>query len=161
MLLGIVYIPPEGSKFCKDDPYSEIEQEFLKFDNCNNYACLMGDFNPRVASENDYILEDIFDDRNDIDFDDDLFTLEMLGIVRQRVSSDTFKNNFGNLLLDFCKGNRLYICNGRFGQESDALTYKNYSVVDYCIVSASVLQDLLSFKILNFYNLLSDVHCLL
>jgi hypothetical protein len=57
MLLGIIYIPPEGSKFCKDDPYSEVEQEFLKFDNHNHYTC----------------------------------------IVRQRVSSDTLKNNFGNL----------------------------------------------------------------
>jgi hypothetical protein len=51
-----------------------------------------------------------------MDFDDDLCTLDMLGIVRQRVSSDTLKNNFGNLLLDVFKGNMLYICNGRFGQ---------------------------------------------
>ena len=100
----------------------------------------MGDFNARIASENDYIdSEDAFNDQNDIEFVDDLFILDTLGIARQRVSSDTLKTNFGYMLLDFCRGDGLYICNGRFGQESGALTCKNASVVDYCIASAPVL----------------------
>jgi hypothetical protein len=122
----------------------------------------MGDFNARVANENDYTnSEDVFYDLNDTDFDDDLCTLDtcMLGIVKQRVGSDTLENNFGNLLLDFCKGNMLYICNGRFGQDSSALTCKNASVVHYCIVSAHVLYDVLCFTILDFCNLLSNAHC--
>ena len=49
---------------------------------------------------------------------------------------DKRKNNFGNVLLEFCKCNNMFICNGRVDQDKGhgKLTSKNASVVDYVIV---------------------------
>ena len=35
VLCGIVYIPPESSKYCIGDPFNELEQEYLNF--CGNF----------------------------------------------------------------------------------------------------------------------------
>jgi hypothetical protein len=48
---------------------------------------------------------------------------------------DSVKNHYGSRLLDLCKGNDLFIINGRIGNDKDIgkLTCKNSSVVDYVI----------------------------
>ena len=35
----------------------------------------------------------------------------------ERSSSDPMKNGYGKTLLDFCKGNNLFIVNGRIGDD--------------------------------------------
>ena len=73
---------------------------------------------------------------------------------------DSTKNRYGNLLLNFCKGNSLFIVNSRVGEDKGlgSFTCKNSSVVDYCIVSLELLKFFKEFKILEFCNLYSDVH---
>jgi hypothetical protein len=47
---------------------------------------------------------------------------------------DKSKNKLGNLLLIFCKGNSMFIINGRVGNDKNIgrFTCRNVSVVDYC-----------------------------
>jgi hypothetical protein len=55
---------------------------------------------------------------------------------------DKSKNKFGNLLLNFCKGNSMFIVNGRVGNDKNIgrFTCRNASVVDYCITSPELLK---------------------
>jgi hypothetical protein len=46
---GIVYIPPENSKYASIDALSEIENDFQNFQTNNKYFCLHGDFNSRTS----------------------------------------------------------------------------------------------------------------
>ena len=52
---GIVYIPPENSKYASIDALSEIENEYQNFRTKNKYFCLHGDFNSRMSEEPDLI----------------------------------------------------------------------------------------------------------
>jgi hypothetical protein len=52
-----------------------------------------------------------------IDFiNDELVALDELEIPRQRKSMDTVKNWYGNKLLELCRGNNLFLLNGRVGE---------------------------------------------
>jgi hypothetical protein len=47
------------------------------------------------------------------------------------------KKTYGNLLLNLCKGNDLFIVNGRIGDNKEGnLTCRKASVVDYTICSS-------------------------
>jgi hypothetical protein len=63
--------------------------------------------------------------------------LESLNIPVGRINKDSVKNHYGSRLLDLCKGNDLFIINGRIGNDKGIgkLTCKNSSVVDYVISS--------------------------
>ena len=52
---GIVYIPPENSKYASIDALSEIENKLQNFRKNNKYVCLHGDFNSRTSEESDFI----------------------------------------------------------------------------------------------------------
>jgi hypothetical protein len=43
--------------------------------------------------------------------------LDTLKIDRKRKSMDAGKNRSGNILLEFCRGNNLFIVNGRIGDD--------------------------------------------
>jgi len=52
ILFGIVYVPPDNSSYCINDPINEIESEFLNLS--SNYdICLVGDFDSRTAEISD------------------------------------------------------------------------------------------------------------
>jgi hypothetical protein len=71
-----------------------------------------------------------------IDFiNDELVALDKLEIPRKRNSMDTVKNCYGNKLLELCRGNSLFLLNGRVGedQHEGRLTCKISSTVDYCL----------------------------
>ena len=63
-------------------------------------------------------------------------------------------------MLDLCKGNDLFIINGRIGNDKGIgkLTCKNSSVVDYVISSVDFLKHIANFSICQFSKLFSDVH---
>ena len=101
---------------------------------------MLGDFNSRTADDPDFI--EIFINEHEIDFtqfvENDLAILDTLKIDRKRKSMDAGKNRSGNILLELCRGNNLFIVNGRIGDdylESGRLTCRNSSVVDYYICS--------------------------
>ncbi|VDI38437.1 Hypothetical predicted protein [Mytilus galloprovincialis] len=67
--------------------------------------------------------------------------LSTLGIDVSRNSLDLSVNNYGNRLLQLCQNIELLIANGRLGKDKGigALTCKNTTIVDYCILSLEVL----------------------
>ena len=95
-------------------------------------VCLIGDFNARTGTSAGFLtnLDGTFDT-----ISDDVHSLDKLNIPYQRTSEDSSCNNFGNLLLNFCKHTSLYIANGRIGDDKNIgkTTCKSVSVIDYCI----------------------------
>ena len=86
--------------------------------------------------------------------------LNELNIDIQRKSMDHRKNYFGNLLLEFCKYNNIFICNGRMCNDKGVgkFTSKDASVVDYVIGSISFLKLVQNFSVLDSSKLFSDIH---
>ena len=162
ILFGIVYIPPENSSYCIGEPYSELEQEYLRLSDPYDYVCLLGDFNARTSNCSDFIQidgddDDLLNEMLENNTQLDVFT--NLDIPLNRKSRDARKNNFGNQLLEMCKYNDLFICNGRMGDDTDGeFTCKNVSVVDYVIGSSDLLKIVDTFSVLEFSKLLSDAH---
>jgi len=123
----------------------------------------LGDFNGRTSNDDDFIHLDKNRHGDDfIDFiNDDLVTLDELEIPRKRKSMDKVKNGYGNKLLELCRGNSLFLLNGRVGedmQHEGRLTCKISSTVDYCLCTVYLLKYINNFKILDFSSLYSNVH---
>jgi hypothetical protein len=57
----------------------------------------------------------------------------------------TVKNCYGNKLLELCRGNSLFLLNGRVGedQHEGRLTCKNSSTVDYCLCTVYLIRGVL------------------
>jgi hypothetical protein len=92
---------------------------------------LLGDFNSRTADDPDFI--EILINAHELDFtqfvENELAILDTLKIDRKRKSMDNGKNRSGNILLELCRGNNLFIVNGRIGDdylEGGKLTCRNY-----------------------------------
>jgi exonuclease III len=47
MFVGIVYFPPENSKYASPDCFSEVKRELISLINDEKYICIMGDFTAR------------------------------------------------------------------------------------------------------------------
>ena len=71
-----------------------------------------------------------------------------------RKSQDSVYNNVGNILLEICKSNNLFILNGRCGKDKEAF-------VDYSITTAETLKFIDDFEITELDSLFSDGHSLL
>lgn len=55
IIIGNVYIPPENSIYKSDEPLNELEQEYLKLSQNDNYFLLNGDFNSRTGKDKDFV----------------------------------------------------------------------------------------------------------
>jgi hypothetical protein len=90
----------------------------------------------------DYVLKQEFD----------LVNLDKLGINCKRVSLDKFVNNYGNRLLMLCQNLNLLIANGRLGKDKNvgALTCKESSLVDYCILTPELFSYVVNFETYSF-----------
>ena len=123
----------------------------------------MGDFNGRTSNDDDFIHLDKNRHGDDfIDFiNDGLVTLDELEIPRKRKSMDKLKNGYRNKLLELCRGNSLFLLNGRVGEEQHEgrLTCKNSSTVDYCLCTVYLLKYINNFKIRDFSSLYPGVRC--
>ena len=65
---------------------------------------------------------------------------------------DAGKNRSGDILLELCRGNNLFIVHGRIGDdypESGRLTCRNSSVVDYYICSPCFFEYFCNFKVVD------------
>ncbi|CAG2212887.1 unnamed protein product [Mytilus edulis] len=58
VLMGCVYIPPEGSKYSSVDAFTEIENEFLHLSEPNLKNVLIGDFNAKTSTLPYYVIPD-------------------------------------------------------------------------------------------------------
>ena len=61
---GIVYIPPQGSKYAHEEPYNELEQEIIRYCINSKNIILMGDFNSRTGQKDDYVPIDSYLSKN-------------------------------------------------------------------------------------------------
>ena len=162
IIFGIVYVPPENTRYSSQEAFDQIENELINFSSNHKYICLCGDFNGRTGEDLDFTENFEFDDENNLlEFIfDDSFKLEQIGVNLKRNSMDKNKNNFGNLFLQFCRQNSLFIFNGRINGDLDGkFTCRNSSVVDYFIGSTDLMNYVLSFNVGEFSSLFSDVHC--
>ena len=57
VLLGVVYIPSEGSKYTSVSAFEECESELLELRlSCNDaFVCMCGDFNARTGNLRDLV----------------------------------------------------------------------------------------------------------
>jgi hypothetical protein len=72
---------------------------------------------------------------------------------------DKTKNRFGNQLLDFDKGNNIFVMNDRLQNDLEGnLTCRNARLVDYCLYNVNFLQNIIDLDVLEFPSLYSDFH---
>lgn len=169
IIFGIIYIPPSQSRFFNDDELELLESEITSM--CSKYdnVFLAGDMNAQTANMKDYtecdtFLADHFDfDADTRDFLDQRAAMENLGIILNRVSQDSKKNNHGYKLIDICKNNNMVILNGRFGKDKNIgkKTFRNTSVLDYIISSLAGFKLLQDFEVIPMDKLHGDGHALL
>ena len=162
VLFGIVYIPPENTRYSSESAFTELETELLRYSSNYRYISLLGDFNGRTSDDIDYLIIKENKHGEDLSYfvNNDIFLLDEFDISRIRYNMDKTKNNYGNKLLEFCRNNNLFIVNGRVGVDAGIgkCTCRNISVVDYCISSAYFFKCIANFHVLEFNCLYSVVH---
>ena len=148
LLFCATYLEPEGSPYCNRNAFNEIENAIINLGIEN--ICVLGDLNSRIGHVNETLITNTFTDDDD---SDDCFV--------PRVSQDNVINNMGNELISFCRTSDMLIVNGRVGTDAGVgrTTCKNVSVVDYAIVSKDLFHCIHDFAVMDFNEILSDVHC--
>ncbi|MES9882143.1 MAG: reverse transcriptase family protein [Sedimenticola sp.] len=169
ILLGLIYQPPESSRFYNADEAELFDVEITSMCIKHKYVYLLGDINARVSNFEDFtgidnFISDLFE------FDSELIEhfnkgtlLSTFNMSTKRMSKDSSTNNLGLKLLDICKMNNLFILNGRCDTDKGvgAFTFKHISVIDYAISSFDGLQFLTKFKITELDTLFTDGHACL
>ena len=169
VVLGIIYQPPETSKFFNNDEAELLEIEISAMCIDYNYVYLMGDMNARTSDIDDFtevddFMADYFEfDESLLNYFNEVSMLKVYDIPLKRVSLDKSVNKHGEKLLDTCKGNNLFILNGRVGKDKNRgkLTFRDTSILDYAIANADGLKFVHDFEILDKDALFSDGHSLL
>ena len=81
----------------------------------------------------------------------------MHSLPRKRNSRDKTRNNFGKLLLEFCKSNDFFHSKWKFKWDIERkLTCKGASVVCYCLCNVNILSKFVRLNVLEFSKLYSD-----
>ena len=115
---GVVYIPPIGSKYASDDPYTELQGEILKYCTNSSQIILMGDFNSRTGKKDDiFCADDFLSDIHGLDFlvqESNGIRAEFLrnSVPLKRENSDKTVNTCGTQMTEFCRLSNLCILNG-------------------------------------------------
>ena len=147
LLVGLYYMPCENSRNWNKDTFASLLEDIGRIKTEDSEMVVMGDFNARTGTMQDYI---------DIDGEDRQ--------PSERTNKDSKVNTNGRALIDVCKTTDMMILNGRSGKDRGVgnFTCNNYngkSVVDYIIADNSLIDKLLNFEIKQFDPSLSDVHC--
>ena len=107
ILFGVIYIPPENTRFFTPEPFVEIQNESDSLRYNFGHILLLGYLNSRTGKLNEYIETNHFllnelhlDEFEDV-FDDEFSYLEKSNISTQRTVSDENTNNYGYKLIDF------------------------------------------------------------
>ena len=157
IFIGTYYISPESNAERNKknyDFFSAVNNELSVF-NKKGLVLLQGDFNGRIGVEQDFVGYDKSDEE---------LGIQNLDNQRGRNSEDKKINSRGKDLLDICKVNDLLVVNGRTtGDIFGKFTSHNWngsSVVDCCIASNSILDNITNFNVGPYIPWLSD-HCLI
>ncbi|KAK3098699.1 hypothetical protein FSP39_022200 [Pinctada imbricata] len=148
--VGLVYLPPEGSKYAHAEMWDEFQFEFSRIKSLSDNVIIMGDFNSRTSTHSDIVYSDDFL-CNQVGIDDEL--LEELNYVKllidaqiisyDRCNEDKVLNNYGRKLIDFCKSNNVVILNGRFGEDRmvGKVTCKDVRITSYHTLNVTDLHQ--------------------
>ncbi|CAG2212337.1 unnamed protein product [Mytilus edulis] len=155
VLFGAVYIPPENSKYANTDAFEEIEIELLTFaDKFDSYVSLIGDFNAKTGTRDDFIVPDesligIFE----LESDDEILSY-MLDYEQLKLQNIPLSR------MSECHCNINNYANSRLGSDIGIgrTTCKDISVIDYLLLSSKLFSLVDEFEILDFVPLFSDVH---
>ena len=171
-IIGAMYLPHEGSKYHSNEIFENLNDDLMMINlNFNLPVCLMGDSNARTGLSDDFLtLNQHMAELTGLNTDSEEFcdmkaSLESKGICTERFNSDNVVNSNGSNLIDCCRTYGIRIVNGRFGNDKNVGNYTCYnknngkSVVDYAIMSDSLLPMISDFEVDTFDNCLSDVHC--
>jgi exonuclease III len=151
VILGCVYIPPEGSNEytfrCTENGIEELENELNDMVSQNNADIILtGDFNSRTGVNSDFIIGDDNDVQPHIH---ECYERDNFSMCRQ--NKDRVTNNFGKSFLNMCGAFNIHILNGRFPNdqygEFTCVANKGKSVVDYTIASTSLFHRIRNFEI--------------
>ena len=148
-IIGAVYIPGYDSKYSDEHDFDIISEDILNFQNKFNLPfLLMGDCNSRTGNMSDCLSAD--------------------GLSPiPRLSKDQKIDTYGRKLVTMCRDLNLKIVNGCLGTDNgigDFTCHKKNrknlfeSVVDYCLVSESMLPFISDFYVDIFDRNMSDVH---
>ena len=143
ILLCLVYIPPRDSPYFDPDIFTNLENDINNLK--NDYSIvLMGDFNARTGTENDFIVEGL----NDF-IPHDNFPLPRQ--IPNRNSFDGHINEHGKTLIEICKSLDLRILNGRCkGDSLGKITFhgsQGISTVDYIITDHETMNIFQNFVV--------------
>ena len=159
LYICVVYFPPTVSSYTKsleENIFDCLEKDIANFSRDSDIL-ICGDFNARIGTCPDYILQD---DSKFVPLFDS-YPIDQNRMERK--NSDIKLDTRGKELLNFCISHQLRVLNGRtFGDlygNYTCFTPNGASVVDYSIVSESALDNILYFKVSEFKPTLSDCHC--
>ena len=140
ILICILYIPPSDSNWFKSGKsfnFEKLKQEIAFYELQASSIFIIGDYNARVGSENDYIVNDEIDEFLSLPnnyISDDAERLP------RRVSRDQEFDERGHAheLISFCKSTGYRIANGRAGLDKEHGNFTCYkpngnSTVDYLL----------------------------
>ena len=145
IFLAAVYLPPlQSQRKAGEDVISILEKEIHKY-STQGQILLLGDFNARTGTLNDFIENDA----------DDFLTIHNTynrdTHCPKRNNADYTINKVGREILRLCIGNRLRILNGRLTGDLDG-KYTCYqtngaSTVDYALASEDLIKTILGFQV--------------
>ena len=153
-IVGSVYIPGYDSKFGDSNDFVLICEDILTLH--EKYNCpfiLMGDFNARSGNLDSFNHSAIHN--------------SSLPPLAPRFSQDKKVDTYGRNLIKLCKDLNMRIANGTVGSDRGIGNFTchkknrstvNESVVDYCLVSESLLPCISEFYVDTFDRCMSDVH---
>ena len=168
LVLGAVYIPHEGSIHYEEDIFDHITEDIIHVCSVTmKPLILIGDFNARTGLLDDFAPVDKASTFNDYDHLNSVRDeLESISILTDRFSTDPYCNKNGRKLINMCQSVGLNIINGRFGRdkrigEMTCHTANGSSVIDYTIMTPSLLPQIMDFAVDPFDKCLSDTHSLI
>ena len=157
--LLFAYCSPTNSSYSlrsDNDPISDIEQMIASL-GPNANVVLLGDINGRTGNKPDYIVNE---ENTDMILPEGYVTDTVATFPRGNM--DTVTNQQGDQLIALCKSVPLRICNGRklgdIQGQYTCHTWNGQSVVDFCLASTGIYNQIAYLKVGKFYPLLSD-HC--
>ena len=156
VVCAVMYAPPSNSPYANPLIYEEIEEAMLLWSDEGIEHMQMGDMNARCGLLKDYVEES--DENGYMPMSE---IMDAFQITKERHTMDKMVNSYGDLLSQFCIGQSLLIANGRVGEDAGYghLTCKDASLVDYLLASPSLFKRIQNFRIDEFDECLSDVHC--
>ena len=145
LLLGVVYIPPEGSTYTNISAFEECESELLELLSCNDaFVCMCGDFNAITGNLCDLVENNVFNDFGSGSATGGLSTI-MTNHYERQINANHC-NKYGPLLTYLCKTANVLIVNGRMPHYSSAnRTFKNIGTIDYFLCCPMLFQHNQSF----------------